>query len=68
MYTVKDITGSFVIAVAKTERAAVAAGRRHEREVSDFGLCADGFKVYDEKGDLIRVQVCDNFGNHWKEA
>lgn len=68
MYTVKNITGSVVIAVAKTERAAVAAGRRHEREVSDSGLCAEGFKVYDEKGNLIRIQVCDNFAHHWKEA
>lgn len=68
MYTVKDITGSIVIAVAKTERAAVAAGRRNEREAAKFGICADGFKVYDENNKLIRVQICDNFGNHWKEA
>lgn len=68
MYTVKDINGSIVIAVAMTERAAVAAGRRHEREVSALGGCAEGFRVYDEKGRLIRVQVCDNFATRWKEA
>ena len=68
MYTVKNITGSVIIAVAKTERAAVATGRKHEREVSNSGLCAEGFKIYDENGSLIRIQVCDNFGNHWKEA
>ena len=55
MYTVKDITGSIVITVAKTERAAVAAGRRNEREAAKFGICADGFKVYDENNKLIRV-------------
>ncbi|WP_294480490.1 hypothetical protein [uncultured Victivallis sp.] len=68
MYTVKNITGSVVIAVAKTERAAVAAGRRHEREVSAAGLAADGFKVYDQNGKLIRHQICNNFAENWKEA
>ena len=68
MYTVKDINGSIVISVEKTERAAVAAGRRHEREISELGGCAEGFRVYDEIGRLVREQVCDNFGNHWKGA
>lgn len=68
MYTVRNMSNSITISIEKNERAAVAAGRKHEREISALGGCAEGFKVYDEKGNLIRVQVCDNFGNHWKEA
>ena len=67
-YEIRNITGQIVIATANTERAAVAAGRRHEREVSAAGLAADGFKVYDQNGKLIRHQVCNNFAENWKEA
>lgn len=66
-YTVKNMNESVTISIEKTERAAVATGRKHEREISALGGCAEGFKVY-ENGRLIRVQICDNFGNHWKEA
>ena len=67
MYKVTDMSGKIVIATANTERAAVASGRRHEREVSALGGCAEGFRVYDASESVIREQTCDNFGNHWKE-
>ena len=67
MYTVRNLNGQVVLATAKTERAAIAAGRRNQRETAKFGGAAEGFKVYDDTNQLIRIQVCDNFGNHWRE-
>lgn len=64
MITVKPVRDEIVIATARTETAAIRAGRKHQREIHQSGGCAEGFNVYQD-GKAIRFQRCNNFAEKW---
>lgn len=66
MYIVKSLSGKSVLAYTNTERKAILAGRRNQREIGKIS-CAYGFRVYDDHDQVVRIQICDNFGNNWHE-
>ena len=65
MFTVKTIGDEFIIAKTKSCIGAIRTGRKHQREIHQFGGCAEGFNVYDENGKPARYQRCNNVGEKW---